>query len=272
MVKDPLERLTREIYGPKKIKRLIKDPEEFKTEDEVFDKHNLMVLFKMMNTGILQTLNYPVSTGKEANVYEGTAPSGEKVAVKIFRTSTSTFRSFLEYIEGDPRFEKMEKGRWGVIFTWAKKEFRNLQDMKKCGVRVPSPIHRLDNILVMEFLTYMDKPAPQLRILRAGRGDWEEFYEEVLSGVKRLYRKGKLVHADLSEYNILYTDEGLYFIDVAQAVSLSHPRGYEFLLRDVVNIVRFFRKKGVGTTVEEALMEVMGKDVEILKGMGLLKE
>ncbi|MCD6110876.1 MAG: serine protein kinase RIO [Thermoplasmata archaeon] len=270
MPKDPLKKITRELYGPKKIERLIKDPEEFKTEEEVFDKHNMMVLFKLMNNGILQTLNYPVSTGKEANVYEGSNPVGEKVAVKIFRTSTATFKSFLEYIEGDPRFEKLEKGRWGVIFTWAKKEFRNLKEMEKAGVKVPHPIHRVDNILVMEMLTFQGRPAPQIRQIEAEREDWEEFWEEVIDGIKRLYQVGRIVHADLSEYNILYTERGLYFIDVAQGVSIEHPRGYEFLFRDVNNVVRFFQKKGVEIPYPEIFEDIMGREAEVLRLIGLL--
>jgi RIO kinase 1 len=35
------------------------------------------------------------------------------------------------------------------------------------------------------------------------------------------------------------------FIDMGQSVTLDHPNAMEFLMRDVHNVTRFFRKKGV---------------------------
>ncbi len=47
--------------------------------------------------------------------------------------------------------------------------------------------------------------------------------------VRNLYQKCRLVHADLSEYNVLVHDNQLYCIDVSQAVELDHPRAFDFL-------------------------------------------
>ena len=55
--------------------------------------------------------------------------------------------------------------------------------------------------------------------------------------MKKMYHKCKLVHADLSEYNMLWHEDELYFIDVAQAVERMHPYAMEFLLRDCGNVV-----------------------------------
>jgi RIO kinase 1 len=37
-----------------------------------------------------------------------------------------------------------------------------------------------------------------------------------------MYNKAKLVHGDLSEYNILYYKNKIYFIDVSQSVEHDH--------------------------------------------------
>lgn len=60
-----------------------------------------------------------------------------------------------------------------------------------------------------------------------------------------LFQDCKLVHADLSEYNMLYFDGKVYIIDVSQAVENDHPHSMDFLRRDIVNINDFFRKKNV---------------------------
>jgi len=60
-----------------------------------------------------------------------------------------------------------------------------------------------------------------------------------------LYSICHLVHADLSEYNILWWQKEAWFIDVSQAVEPIHPSGLDFLLRDCTNIYNFFSKKGL---------------------------
>ena len=46
-----------------------------------------------------------------------------------------------------------------------------------------------------------------------------------------MYSKCKLVHADLSEYNILYWGRKIQVIDLGQAVEITHPSAADFLLR-----------------------------------------
>lgn len=52
----------------------------------------------------------------------------------------------------------------------------------------------------------------------------------------RMYNDAKLVHADLSEYNILWHQDCCWFIDVAQSVEPGHPSALEFMMRDCNNI------------------------------------
>ena len=62
-----------------------------------------------------------------------------------------------------------------------------------------------------------------------------------------MYHECKLVHADLSEYNILYHDSHLYIIDVSQSVEHDHPHAFDFLRNDVKNVEEYFRRRGVET-------------------------
>lgn len=64
-----------------------------------------------------------------------------------------------------------------------------------------------------------------------------------------MYQQCKLIHADLSEYNMLWHEEKLWFIDVSQSVEPFHPHALEFLYRDCTNVVEFFSKCGVPDVV-----------------------
>ena len=228
---------------------LIVDAERFKTYDEVFDHQNLLNIYKLMRKGAIETLECPISTGKEANVYRAKTSSGD-AAVKIFRTSTATFKAFLEYIDGDPRFKKIDRSRRGLIYTWSLKEHMNLKAMYKAGIRVPKPRAQFRNILVMDYISYEGSPAPQIRVIEAGEAEWRDIWEGILSMVRTMVEKCRLVHSDLSEYNVLYDGEPV-IIDVGQTLNLHHPRAKELLERDLGVISSFFRKKGVSTASEE---------------------
>lgn len=64
--------------------------------------------------------------------------------------------------------------------------------------------------------------------------------------VRTLFHACKLVHADLSEYNVLYHARALHVIDVSQSVEHDHPHAFDFLRADVRNVEDFFaRREGV---------------------------
>src|SRR5438309_1445281 len=75
---------------------------DIKTWGEVFDTPTVMSLHRMLRSGVLKSIDYPVKTGKEANVFKGTMEDGDDCAIKIYRVATATFHHILKYIEGDP--------------------------------------------------------------------------------------------------------------------------------------------------------------------------
>src|SRR5207245_7236619 len=86
-----------------------KDSDTRKTYDEVFDHAALLTIAQLITDGVLSTLDYPVSTGKEANVFHATGPDRRAKAVKIYRIANATFRNIAVYIDGDPRFKKVKR-------------------------------------------------------------------------------------------------------------------------------------------------------------------
>ncbi len=225
--------------------------ERFKVESEVFDRSTLLALSKLMGKGILQTVDNPISTGKEANVFRATTPSGSPIAVKIYKIETTKFMRRKEYIEGDRRFKKFRHTERDLVSAFAQKEYKNLEICAKAKVHAPKPLLQVKNILIMEFLGEDGLPYTQLNIL--GPESISQL-KSILLDIRKLYRAG-LVHADISEYNILVGPKP-YLIDFGQGVILSHPNSERYLERDVYNIVKYFSKHGFKMDFEEALKYV----------------
>jgi RIO kinase 1 len=228
--------------------------EDRKTLDEVFDQPTLLTLYKFISNGHIETLDYPVSTGKEANVFHATTPQGTPLAVKIFRTNTATFRSFMTYIAGDPRFGHVRPQRRDIVYVWAQKEYKNLQRYFEAGVRVPNPVAWRQNVLLMEFIGDGATPGPRLK--DAPPDDPAKAFETLTAQYALGYREGGLVHGDFGEFNVLHVGDELVIIDVAQAVLSSHPMARDLLLRDAKNLAASFRKLGVDTTPEDTLKRI----------------
>jgi RIO kinase 1 len=228
-----------------------------KTQDEVFDKSTLSVLEKLISDRIIDILDFPISTGKEGNVFLGLTPNKKKVAVKIFRTNTSTFKHISEYIFGDPRFKSLHKSRRDIVYAWTKKEFKNLELLQKVGVRAPKPIVFKKNVLVMSYIGDSTKPAPMLKDVKLKNP--EEIFDTIIDFISKMYKKAKLVHGDVSAFNILMFRNKPYLIDVGQGVLLDHPNSYEFLKRDITNIVSYFRKYGIKADAEKIYNNIIKK-------------
>ncbi|MBN2228049.1 MAG: serine protein kinase RIO [Candidatus Thorarchaeota archaeon] len=223
-----------------------KDVDEFKVVEGVIDPPTLKILYKLLNRGIIKALHGAISTGKEANVYRGIDSDDHPVAVKIYRVSTAETDFMLEYIIGDPRFKKVKRQSRALIPQWAMKEFVNLKRYHGAGIRVPRPIDIERNVLIMEFIGDVEQtlPAPLLKNVEIPSP--VDTFNEIIDMIERGYTKAELVHADLSEYNILW-DNGPVFIDVSQSVLLTHGNAKKYLLRDIQNITHFFTKLGVAT-------------------------
>ena len=237
-----------------KLRMKVKDSSTRKTYGEVFDHAALLTIASLISDGVISTLDYPVSTGKEANVFHATDGKGRAKALKIYRIATATFKNIAMYIDGDPRFKRVKRATKPTIFAWAQKEYKNLVRMDDAGVRVPRPEWVLDNVLVMEYIGDETRPAPCIREVTFDEP--EAVWKDIVANMRAI-RKAGLVHADFSEYNLLWWGDRVVVIDVGQAVPLDHPRAEEWFQRDLTNIARFAKRLRVHATpetVEQAIL------------------
>ena len=227
-----------------------KDSSDRKTGNEIFDKITLETLYKLANQGYIDVLNGAISTGKEANVLTGITDDEKFVAVKIYRIATSDFKKMDYYLKGDPRFNVKTKNKRKIIYSWVTKEFKNLTRLHTAGVTVPEPITSSNNVLLIEFIGDEDgNPAQPVK--NQPPQDPDDFWNKLLVQLKLFVNEAKLVHGDLSNYNILNLNEEPVIIDVSQSVVLDNPISKELLERDINTLVREYTKLGVETSFDE---------------------
>ena len=224
-----------------------KYPEKFKTLKGVFDPATERTLFKLISQGHFDGLESPITIGKEANIF--TARKGnEQVIAKIYRITTCDFNKMYNYLQPDPRFPRIKKQRRKIIFAWARREYRNLLKAREAGVRVPTPLAVMQNVLVIEYIG--DEKGPARKVKDLAPKNPKQFMAETVKNVKKLYKAG-LIHADLSSFNILNFNEKPVFIDFSQATTLENPNAKEYLARDIRNLCTMFKKLGLEVSEEE---------------------
>ena len=234
-------KIDNKLISKSKRKRLDDGFKKGKVINEVLDKPTVMTLYKMISDHILAYVNGSVSAGKESVLFWGVDENNVDVALKIYLVSTSNFKKREPYILGDPRFSNLRKGTKNLVYLWAKKEFRNLSQCYVAGIPVPKPIHVANNVLAMTFVGENGVPCKSLLNSDVDADD----YRQAISIMRDLYTKAKLVHGDFSEYNIFKQENNLVVFDLGSAVDIRHPNSKEFLKRDINNITRFFKKRGI---------------------------
>ncbi|XP_020296212.1 serine/threonine-protein kinase RIO1-like [Pseudomyrmex gracilis] len=225
----------------------MKDKSDHATAENVLDSRIKKKLHKLFERGILAEINGCISTGKEANVYYAKSKRNDEIAIKIYRTSILQFKNREKYIKGEYRFEHVYSLRnpRKMVKIWAEKEFSNLKRLKQGGIRAPQPILCGGHLLLMEFLGSNGWPAPKLKDAVLTDSKSRILYRECIEIMWKMYNKCRLVHADLSEYNMLYHNGSIVVIDVSQAVDRDHCNAIEFLRNDCSNITSFFKKHNV---------------------------
>ena len=209
------------------------------------DNTSFNALFKMKDKGIVDYLGGVVQSGKESNIFSGCDSKDNPIIVKIYLIGSNSFNNMIDYIRGDPRFIGISSNKRKVIFEWCKKEYSNLTKCAGVGMAVPNPIYYRNNVLVMNPITNDDDLYSQ-PLSRVSLNDPSDFFEKLKNQMKLMLKEARLIHADLSEFNILVQNTGNtqkpIIIDMGQSVLPEHPRAKFFLERDMNNICSFFKK------------------------------
>jgi RIO kinase 1 len=108
----------------------------------------------------------------------------------------------------------------------------------------------------MEFIGENGVSAPLLK--ESSPRNPEKLYEQLLASMEKLYQKAGLVHADLSEYNIMLWKSKPVVFDFGQAVLVSHPMANRFLRRDLENLFQYFHNLNISVlSVDETYRRII---------------
>jgi RIO kinase 1 len=75
--------------------------------------------------------------------------------------------------------------------------------LKIAGIPSPEPLALRKHVLLMTFVGKGGWAAPKLKDVALSEEALRQLYRQILKLMWKLYHQCKLVHADLSEYNIL---------------------------------------------------------------------
>lgn len=218
----------------------------FRALDHVFDESTERTLFGLAAKDYFNHLQGPIAIGKESHVFTAIAGNGLRV-VKVYR-SAAPFRRMYDYLKIDPRFAHVRGTKLSILYIWARKEYRNLLRARQGNVCVPTPFVVEKNVLVMEYI-------PGLQLARNTPKNVKRFYEKLIKEIQKLLAVN-LVHADLSEYNILVFKDAPVIIDFSHAVDLRYPGVERLFRRDIENVVQYFKKHGLELNAEEVITQL----------------
>jgi RIO kinase 2 len=197
--------------------------------------HDTLALKALVNTDIIEKFGYPLGVGKESDVYDALTPDGTEVAVKIHRLGRTSFRDVKRKRGYTTKY--MYTPDWHTRSTLAaKKEHIALKLLEPHNIAAPKPLARNRHILVMSMIEGAELYRyPTIQNSKA-------VLEEILDNVCLTYQRAKIIHADLSPYNIIFQpNQHVLLIDWPQYVRTDHPNAEDLLRRDVRNVLDFFR-------------------------------
>ena len=209
-------------------------------------------LLSLVDLGMIDQVLRPLMSGKEAQLYMVVAGGEERVAKVYKEASQRSFKQRSDYTEGrkvrnsrDRRAmnKRSRYGRSQEEEAWRNAEVDMIYRLRTAGVRVPVPHGFMDGVLVMELIRGSDGlPAPRLGDIEFEGEEARQVYTKVIQEVIRMLCAG-VVHGDLSDLNILMSEDGPVLIDFPQAVDpAQNSSARRLLLRDVENMHNFLAR------------------------------
>ncbi|AKB79031.1 Serine/threonine protein kinase [Methanosarcina horonobensis HB-1 = JCM 15518] len=232
---DKLEYRLKKLVRDKLVVRTTQPYEGFQIYFEGYDALALNAFVKRKS---ISAIGDEIGVGKESVIFEAIRQPelaiGEPfpVIIKFHREGRTSFKQIKRVRE-----HLGEREHFSWIYAARLAAQREYEIMSKLypQVSVPKPLDQNRHAIVMEI-------AKGSLLSKTKVVDPEWYLDEILNQAKITYSLG-VIHADLSEYNIFVSEEGVQLIDWPQYVTLDHPHADEILERDISNILTHFSRK-----------------------------
>ncbi|OLS32692.1 MAG: RIO-type serine/threonine-protein kinase Rio2 [Candidatus Heimdallarchaeota archaeon AB_125] len=214
-----------------------------------------LALNTLYNKKIIYGVGQTRGVGKESDIYHAIDFEENEIMIKINRTGRASFQQIKK--KRDFLKNKFHYSMFSTAEIAAKREYKILKELKDKKLPIPDVKGHNRHIIAMEVVEgrelinvqYLKKPIKTL--------------ESIIEFAKILYQKYNIVHADLTEYNILYNEENsdITIIDFPQAVHVDHLEDINLLTRDFTHLLEYFGKKWGITTdeVDTVIDYIIGK-------------
>lgn len=194
-----------------------------------------LALHALASKDIIISIGQPYGIGKEATVYRALNGEGKEVAVKILRWGRTSFR----------QVRRLRTLPTSIRRSWidyckqaAEREYKALHTLALHKVRVPTPIAVNRHFLVMAQMK--GNLLLEVRELTSPH----QVLDQILDQIRIVFQDAKIIHGDLSEYNIIIDEEEQTILfDWPQWVSIKHPNALLLLRRDISHVINFFRRR-----------------------------
>ena len=214
-----------------------------------FHGYDALALDALWKGGHVYSIGEKLAVGKEADLYFSSNKSGEEFVLKFHRAGRTSFQDLTR-----KRSYLVNKGHTSFIYKSrlnAQAEVKNLQILQDSQLPIPKLYAHNRHVLLLSLID-----GVELRTVHH-LNDPLKTLEEIIDVVYNLWHDFQVIHADLSGYNILISQDGkdtLTLIDFPQMIEITHPNAIEILTRDLVNLITFFTKRFlIGIDVTEVL-------------------
>jgi RIO kinase 1 len=209
-----------------------------------------------------------VKGGKEATVYlcaAGHSVRASMLAAKIYRPrmlrnlkNDQLYREGRAVLDKDSHIVKdlgmlkaeHKRSVYGEQIrhqSWIAYEFMSLKKLHAAGANVPEPYEMGINAILMGYIGDEQSGAPTLNTVSLHPAEVKPLFDRVLKNID-IMLASRIVHGDLSAYNILYWDGQITLIDFPQVISpLGHRSAYQIFSRDIKRLCEYFARQGLQT-------------------------
>jgi RIO kinase 2 len=260
----PLDKLEYRLKKLVRNKLVVRTTQPYEGVQIYFEGYDALALNALVKRRTISAIGDEIGVGKESVIFEAIREPELEIAsvipvvIKFHREGRTSFKQIKRVRE---HLGEKEHFSWIYASRLAAQREYGIMSIIYPKVSIPKPFDHNRHAIVMELAkgTLLSKT----KVLDP---DW--YLDEILKQVKIVYSMG-IIHADLSEFNIFVSEDGVQLIDWPQYITLEHPQADEILERDVSNVlVHFFRKYGIKREPDEAINEIKseeGKSAEEIK-------